>query len=187
MSLESYQIFSDVVKTIKTSTSAEQAKEIIKSEDYQRLYDSEIQSQALELLEIPEMVLSQYDWETIDSLVDKVGNQVYDNQGEVVYFDYQEPEQKVTSVVSPEKANLIYRIQNESFSDVQKALSSYRSTFSGMLDNFGFHKSKNSELIAGFPSYTATGSPRYDLEISFVDVDAVNGYKVYLIEEDGII
>lgn len=155
------------------------------SADYKTLYEGEIKRQVLELLNIPDMVLANYDWQTIDSLQDSSGSVFYEN-GEVIYEQYFEPETKVQSSISPQAANLVYKIQ-ENLVPIHVSLNNYRSEDSTILRNFGFHKSARSEITPLFPSYASNGQPRYDLELEFVDAEEVVGYTVYLVEEDGII
>jgi hypothetical protein len=155
------------------------------SADYKRLYDGEIQKQVLELLNIPDMVLANYDWETIDSLQDSSGSTFYEDN-EIIYEQYFEPETKIQSSISPQAANLVYKIQ-DNLVPIHVSLNNYRSEDSTVLSNFGFHKSARAEITPLFPSYTSNGQPRYDLELEFVDAEEVLGYTVYLVEEDGII
>lgn len=155
------------------------------SQDYKTVYDNEINKQVLELLNVPDMVLSQYDWETIDSMSDTNGTVVREND-EVIYTEYQEPEVKIQSTIPPEVANLVYKIQ-ENLSPIHDSLNNYISNAITRLLNFGFHKAKGADLTAIFPAYRAGGEPRYDFEVDFVDIDGVLGYNIYLVEEDGII
>ena len=155
------------------------------SADYKTLYQGEISRQALELLKLPDMILANYDWETIDSLQDSSGSTFYENN-EIIYEQYFEPEVKIQSSISPQAANLVYKIQ-DNLVPVHVSLNNYRSEDSTILSNFGFHKSSRSEITPLFPSYTSNGQPRYDLELEFIDAEEVIGYTVYLVEEDGII
>lgn len=155
------------------------------SADYKTLYQNEISRQTLQLLNIPDMVLANYNWETIDSLQDYSGTSIIEN-GEVIYEEYYEPEVIVESSISPHKANILYKIQ-QNISPLHASLNNYRSSDIEILSNFGFHKAKRSDITPLFPSYTNNGQPRYDLQLEFDDAEEVLGYNIYLIEEDGII
>jgi hypothetical protein len=172
--------------TIKAGkTGPEKYIKVWHSEDYKVTYENEVLRQALDILNLPDLVLSQYDWQTIDSLADSNGSSVYEN-GEVIYEQYQEPEVKVQSTIPPEVANLVYKVQ-ENISPIHDSLNNFISDDVTILSNFGFHKTTRADFTALYPSYRNNGEPRYDLEVEFLDVDGVAGYTFYLVEEDGII
>lgn len=171
--------------SVSTKTTPAKYVKLWYSADYKATYEGEIQRQALQLLNLPDMVLSNYNWETIDSLQDSTGTSFYEN-GEIIYEEYYEPEVKVQSSISPEAANLVYKIQ-ENLVPIHVSLNNFRSSDYDILANFGLHRAAKSDITPFFPSYTNAGSPRYDLELEFRDAEEVTGYTIYLVEEDGII
>lgn len=194
--LSTYKKLSDVIfrtpkknsSTTEQLTGKKRGTDLVKlwySADYQKLYTAEIERQTLEILSLPDMVLSYYNWETIDSLPDSNGTLMLEGD-EVIYQEYQEPEVKIQSTIPPEVANFIYKIQ-EQIAPVHDSLNNYISTDATILSNFGYRKSRKSDITPSFPSYTSGGDPRYDIQLEFDDIDGVSGYAVYLVEEDGII
>lgn len=177
--------FPSVTRTGTKTTPAKYAK-LWYSDDYKKLYADEIRRISLQLLQMPDLVLSQFDWETIDFVPDYTGTVIREN-GEVIQTTYAEPQETIRSTVNPIIANTIFRIQNNTFAPVIKAVSPLRSGYTKYLQNFGHHRNRSSEMREYFPGYKANGNPYYDIEIDFEDMPEVNSYTIYLVEEDGII
>lgn len=179
-------LFSSTIDTPKT-TPAKLSK-LWYSKDYNVLYDTEVKRISLQTLAMPELVLSNYDWETIDYVPDTVGRIIMAN-GEVTSYTYATDKQIIKTSVNPQISEMIYKMQNTSFAPIIQSLDFVRSGFETYLQNFGHYikRSQNKGITQYFPGYYQNGEPYYDIEVTFEDIGEVTGYTIYLVEEDGII
>lgn len=158
------------------------------SQDYKQLYADELKRIELALLNMADLVIARFDWETIDFIPDTSGYVIRSEFGDPTYIA---PAQGVTiySNTNPSISNTIYKIQNNSIAPMMKILTPLRVGYESYLENFGFFSGRgdNRTLKSYFPGYTQNGSPYYDIELEFDDMPEVNSYRIFLVEEDGII
>ena len=178
--------FSKSVRNVlpKVNLKATHAKTLFYSPDYKVLYDKLFSDISLDLLNTAEMVLSNFNYQTID-LVDEDSSVVYQNQNgeyEVEFTKY--PENIIGSVDSP-TANFIYAINETALSDIENKLNVKSSEkFEQKMQYFG-RGTDTGSFTKYLPFYDENGVPRYDLEMPVVDISGVIGYNIFMIQEDG--
>lgn len=158
------------------------------SPDYKKIYDAEIEQLNLLLLETADMMLSNFDYRTIDSLAENANPTISSQNDEFRVINYSEPTQNVAPhQTSPFDANKIYSIVSRSITPLRQALDESRNTdYQSILHSFGY-SNKSNGFLRYRPYYSQNGTAYYDLSINIPDCNIVTGYKIYLIEEDGTI
>lgn len=158
------------------------------SPDYKKIYDAEIEQINLMLLETADMMLSNFDYKTIDSLAENHNPMISYQDDATRQIDYAEPVPNVaTHQTDVFTANKIYEIVSRVIIPIRQGLDESRNTdYQEILYNFGYHNKKDG-FIRYRPYYGSNGTAYYDLSISIPDISVVSKYKIYLIEEDGTI
>jgi hypothetical protein len=169
----------------KKNSKASPGKTLFYSPDYKVLYDEVLKDASLTLLNTAEMVLANYDYQTIDTVSE---NELYvyqDDDGQ--YFaEVLEYTDSVVPSVNATTANIIYAIQETTVSDIDDKLNNLLSNvYSDILQYFGKYNSSN-EFVKFRPGYTKDGRAYYDMELPIVDISGVLGYNIYMIEEDDV-
>jgi hypothetical protein len=178
--------FRQSVKNVlpKVSLKATNAKTLFYSPDYKVLYDKLFSDISLDLLNTAEMVLSNFNYQTID-LVDEDSSLIYQNNNGEYEIDFTEyPSNIIGSVDSP-TANFIYAINETTLSDIEDKLNVKSSEkFEQKMQYFG-RGTDTGSFTKYLPFYDENGVPRYDLEMPVVDISGVIGYNIFMIQEDG--
>jgi hypothetical protein len=175
--------FKQSVKNVlpKVNLKASKKNTLFYSPDYKVLYDKIFSDISLDLLNTAEMVLSNFDYQTID-LVDETSSFVYQNSEGDYEVDFTEYPPNIVGSVSASTANLIYDISDKVLSYIENELNS--DEYLNSLKYFGKNDSTGS-FIKYTPSYDENGIPKYNLEISVDNSNSVIGYNIFMIQEDG--
>lgn len=187
---DAYRFVKKFTKTVKgvlpkVNSKAKPENTLFYSPNYKTLYDELFNNISLEILNTAEMVLTNFDYQTID-LVDEVSPALYqdiDGQFSVDFKDY-------TTVIVPSTgssiANMIYAVNDTTISDIDNKLNNPLSdVYADVLVYFGKHNAAG-KFVKYLPKYDADGKPHYDLQIPTTDISGVIGYNIYMIEEDDI-
>lgn len=154
--------------------------EIFSSPDYVKLYDEEIQEITLDLISIAEMVLSNFDYQSIDEVTAYSGLKIQSSDGEFLFDDNSEvDEQSISSSVSAGLANDAFNISNVCIPEINSAISN---DSSNVITYYGYYPA-NGNKVASMPGYKKDQS-YYDLDIPITDQPGVISYRIYLVSED---
>lgn len=158
------------------------------SPDYKKIYDAEIKQINLLLLETADMMLSNFDYTTIDYVPENMNPTISSENDENRAINYAEPPADIAPhQTNPFIANKTYEVVDNSLTPLRQNLDETRnSNYRNILSAFGY-SSKSGGFNQYRPYYSSNGTAYYDLSINIPDTDIVTGYKIYLIEEDGII
>lgn len=189
---DSYRFVKKFTKTVKdvlpkVNLKASKDKQLFYSPNYKVMYTALQEQIALEILNTAEMVLSNFDYQSID-LVDQSYSEIIENEDGTFEYLVAEDIDTVFATASPQTANMIFSINNATITSIDNALNNPLSdTYSDILKWYGRYNSKG-EFTANLPAYDNDGKPRYDLNLSedSVDISGVLGYNVYMIEEDDL-
>jgi hypothetical protein len=178
--------FSKSVRNVlpKVNLKATHAKTLFYSPDYKVLYDKLFADISLDLLNTAEMVLSNFDYQTID-LVDEDSSIVYQNENGEYEVDFTEYPPNIVGSVDSSTADIIYEINDKTLSVVENELNiKSGEVFESKMKYFGKGTDTGS-FTKYLPSYDENGVPRYDLELPAPDISVVIGYNIFMIQEDG--
>jgi hypothetical protein len=168
----------------KVNLKATNAKTLFYSPDYKVLYDKLFSDISLDLLNTAEMVLSNFNYQTID-LVDEDSSIVYQNDDGEYEIDFTEYPSNIIGSVDSSTANFIYAINETTLSDIEDKLNvKGLEKFEQKMQYFG-RGTDTGSFTKYLPFYDENGVPRYDLEMPVVDISGVIGYNIFMIQEDG--
>lgn len=158
------------------------------SPDYKTLYETEIREMNLALLNLTDVMLTNYDYKSIDFIPSDSPNIKYDDSGAVVDYSYLEESSTTRHQSSPSVAEKIYGISDGSI-DVIRAVLDIKpdSDYKDFLECFGNYKEGGQVITKNLPGYKKDGSPYYDFELTISDYDLVTEFEIYLVEEDDTI
>ena len=183
---DAYRFVKEFKKSIisvlpKSSSKASPGKKLFYSPDYQTIYKKEIDEINLQLLNTAEMVLSNYDYRTIDSVNDSIVSISQNADGEFE-IDFNPPEPTIFGAVSPSISNTIFGISEKVVSIIEGKLNNTLSYLS-VLINYG-KPDATTKLPSGLPTYDKSGKPTYDLYLTGInDSNGVIGYNIYMVKE----
>lgn len=158
--------------------------ELFYSPLYKELFKIEVDKIAAELLYTAENVLTNYDYNSIDSVPDSNPLVSYSAEGEIVYIKPSSSAYIATQSKNPMMINNSYLIYEASIFPVVESLSTeYGTTYNSILSNFGHIEEGQQDITPSIPRYDTNGNASYDLKIEFLDLAGVVSYKTYTIEE----
>jgi hypothetical protein len=187
---DAYRFVKQFTKTVKqilpkVNLKAKPENTIFYSPNYKTLYDEFFKEVSLEILNTAEMVLSNFDYQTID-LVDSVSPATYQNTDGSFSINFRDVPPTVIASTDSSTANMIYAINDTTVRDIDDKLNNPLSdVYSDVLNYFGKHSSSGT-FVKYLPKYDEDGKPYYDLQIPTVDISGVLGYNIYMVEEDDI-
>lgn len=185
---DAYRFVKKFTKTVrgvlpKKNSKASPGKTLFYSPDYKVIYDEVLKEASLTLLNTAEMVLANYNYETIDS-VNESETFIFQNEDGAFSIAFDEYVPSVIGSIDPSTSNFMYAINETTISDLDNKLNNPASdVYSDILQYFGKYNSSNT-FVKYLPKYDEDGKPSYDLEIPLVDISGVLGYNIYMIEED---
>lgn len=156
------------------------------SPDYKATYEEEIQEMNLNLLSLAETALSNYDFQTIDTINETSNTVIYNQDGSVAGFDYADFSSITNHQTGTSISSKTYSISDNTISEIYTALNEKINTvYSNFISKFGHTKNGQTVTTTSFPGYDKNGNPYYDLEINVTDSPGVIRYNIYMVEEGG--
>lgn len=153
------------------------------SPDYKELFNKEIEEITLELLETAELVLTNFDYKTIEGIGDYRPSVSYDEFDSITSVELSESDNITVPQTTLEQSDITYNIAATTISPIKYSIQSLPGiSYSSILSNYGYHSSGPNN-IKNYAGYRSNGQAYYDLEIPVLDVDGVIGYNIYMIEE----
>lgn len=178
--------FTKTVKGIlpKKNLKASPGKTLFYSPDYKVLYDEILKETSLELLNTAEMVLANFDFQSIDD-IDEVSVAVYQDAEGKFFVEKSEYQSPISTNINPSIAENTYMINDKVVSQIDDKLNNPKSqVYKDILSLYG--RDNGSSFIKYLPKYDEDGKPFYDLKIQLDDIDisGVIGYNIFIIEEE---